>query len=156
MRIIQPFAQQCLTYPFLSQLKDTALQYAMDWGHDRSWCNAAALYGQEVLGWPRAWINGSDPSVSYPPPSCMLITSPATMAHHLNHHTMKIIRGRLKAVRRNAFIVVQRYIDHFPTWVSLDLVNATSPFNVSNAERYPQVRRLDEQCMRRVAADPLK
>jgi hypothetical protein len=121
-----------------------AVQYAMDWGHDRSWCNAATLYAQEVLRWPRTGYNNSVG------PACALITTPSTLAHHLNHHTMKIIRGRLKTVRRNAFIVVQRYIDLFPTWVNLDLVNATSPFNESNFERYPKVRQLDQQCLHRV------
>lgn len=118
------------------------MQYAMDWGHDRSWCNAAALYAQEVLRWPLIGFNHTVP------PPCALITSTETIAHHLNHHTMQIVRGRLKTVRKHAFIVVQRYIDLFPTWVGLDLVNATSPFNETNTERYQQVRQLDGQCLR--------
>lgn len=28
------------------------IQHGVDWGHDRSWCNAAKAYGEHVLHWP--------------------------------------------------------------------------------------------------------
>ena len=124
----------------LSQTKDTALQYAMDWGHDRSWCNAAQMYAREVLHWPLSGVNGT---VASP---CALITSRNTAVHHLNHHTMKIIRGRINMVRKNAFIVVQKYVDLFPTWVGMDMLNPYNPFNPANAAKYHQVKALNATC----------
>lgn len=125
----------------LSQTKDIALQYAMDWGHDRSWCNAANMYAREVLHWPLTGFNHTVPS------PCALITSRNTAVHHLNHHTMKIIRGRINMVRKNAFIVVQKYVDYFPTWVGMDMLNPNNPFNPENAEKFRQVRALNETCV---------
>lgn len=129
----------------LSQTKELAVQYAMDWGHDRSWCNAAAMYAHEVLRWPRSGFNDSVPT------PCALITSNQTMAHHLNHHTMKIVQGRLKTVRKHAFIVVQRYVDLFPTWVGMDLIVPYNPLNEMNAGKYFQISALDPTC---VSANP--
>jgi hypothetical protein len=125
-------------------VKELALQYGMDWGHDRSWCNAAAHYAEVVLGWPRTGFNNT---VAAP---CALLTSRSTIAHHLNHHTMKIIQGRLKLLRRAAFIVVQKYVDRFPTWVGMDLIDPYNPLNATNAEKYHQVRRLDDTCTAKV------
>jgi len=121
----------------LSQTKDIALQYAMDWGHDRSWCNAANMYAREVLHWPVVGVNGT---VATP---CALITTPGTAVHHLNHQTMHFIRTRIKIVRRHIFIVVQRYIDLFPTWVGIDMLNPYNPLNPANADKYHQVKKLN-------------
>lgn len=122
----------------LSQTHDIALQYAMDWGHDRSWCNAANMYAREVLHWPVVGINGT---VTSP---CALITRRDTAVHHLNHQTMHFIRTRIKIVRRHIFIVVQRYIDLFPTWVGIDMLTPYSPFNPDNSKKYQKVKTLDE------------
>jgi len=73
---------------------------------------------------------------------CALITAPGTAVHHLNHQTMSAIRARTKIVRRNIFIVVQRYVDLFPTWVGMDMLNPYNPLNPANAEKYHQVRAL--------------
>ena len=121
----------------LSQTRDVALQYAIDWGHDRSWCNAANMYARDVLHWPVIGPNGT---VATP---CALITAPNTAVHHLNYETMQFIRSRLKIVRRHLFIVIQRYIDLFPTWVGVDMMGPYNPLSAKNAEKYQQVRKLD-------------
>jgi hypothetical protein len=33
----------------LSQTKQWFMEYGIDWGHDRSWCNAAQMYVPDVL-----------------------------------------------------------------------------------------------------------
>ncbi len=122
----------------LSQTKEIAMQYAMDWGHDRSWCNAANMYARDVLHWPVIGPNGT---VATP---CALITAPNTSVHHLNHQTMSAIRGRNKIVRRNIFVVVQRYVDLYPTWVGMDMLHPYNPLSPENAKKYHQVRELNE------------
>lgn len=115
--------------------KQYSLQYGIDWGHDRSWCNAANMYVREVLRWN---------TTSAP---CMLVTQRGTAVHHLNKMTMKIIRGNANIFRKHAFLVVQKYVDLFPTWVGMDMLEPNNPLDPANKNKYHQVRRIDQQCL---------
>jgi hypothetical protein len=64
--------------------------------------------------------------------------------HHLNLKSMGMVHGNGKLLRRHAFIVVQRYVDLFPTWVGIDLFTPYNPLNVSN--NYKQIRSIDPKC----------
>jgi hypothetical protein len=119
----------------LSRTKTFSLAYGIDWGHDRSWCNAAKMYAREVLEWS---------STSQP---CALITSHGTTVHHLNKMTMQIIRGNVNVFRRHAFLVVQKYVDLFPTWVGMDMLEPNNPFSETNAKKFRQVINLNQTCL---------
>lgn len=119
----------------LSRTKTFSLAYGIDWGHDRSWCNAAKMYAREVLGWT---------STSQP---CALITSHGTSVHHLNKMTMQIIRGNVNIFRKHAFLVVQKYVDLFPTWVGMDMLEPNNPLSVTNANNFRQVINLNQTCL---------
>eukprot|EP01034_Spumella_vulgaris_P021585 gene21585-27623_t len=119
----------------LSLTYDYALHYGVDWGHDRSWCNAARLYATEVLGY-------SD--TEYTPCAVLVKTTPV---HHLNGHTMKGKKENREQFHRNAVVVVQRYIDLFPTWVVTDLVSV-NPLDAHNEHVYKRATTpLSEACV---------
>ena len=112
-----------------------ALEYGVDWGHDRSWCNAAAMYSVEVLGWaPGGAV-------------CAIITG--TSIHHLNTHAMVGKKTNKVYFRSQGNRVVQRYIDRYPTWVLLDILAQPSPLDAVYGHRYKKVETLDAQCVQR-------
>jgi hypothetical protein len=120
----------------LSLTYDLALYYGVDWGHDRSWCNAARLYATELLGYS---------TTEYSPCALLVKTSPV---HHLNGHTMKGKKENRELFHRNAVIVVQRYIDLYPTWVVTDLLS-TNPLDERNQAKYRRaVGPLNEECVK--------
>lgn len=119
----------------LSQTKQYSLEYGIDWGHDRSWCNAAIMYTRDVLHWPA----GASP--------CALVTSRGTAIHHLNKMTMKIIRGNAAVFRKHAFLVVQKYVDLFPTWVGMDMLDPNNPLDPKNKDKFKQIRSLNASCL---------
>jgi len=121
----------------LSRTKTFSLAYGIDWGHDRSWCNAAKMYSREVLGWHSS--SNSQP--------CALITGYGTSVHHLNKMTMQIIRGNVNIFRKHAFLVVQKYVDLFPTWVGMDMLEPNNPLSVANADKFRQVTNLNQTCL---------
>mmetsp|Transcript_7988 Transcript_7988/g.13276 ORF Transcript_7988/g.13276 Transcript_7988/m.13276 type:complete len:386 (+) Transcript_7988:142-1299(+) len=121
----------------LSQTKEFSLKYGIDWGHDRSWCNAAKMYARDVLHWP---VVSNESGIRETAPPCALVTQRGTGVHHLNKMTMKIIRGNAAVFRKHAFIVVQKYVDLFPTWVGMDMLNPNNPLDPANAKKFKQVR----------------
>lgn len=132
----------------LVHTKRYSLHYGIDWGHDRSWCNAAKLYVREVLNWPTA-PNSTNNNVKlndYPAP-CALVTSPDTYVHHLNKQTMKIIRGNPNVFRKHAFMVVQKYVDLYPTWVGMDMLDVNNPLDSRNDNKFKQVTQLNSSCI---------
>jgi len=74
----------------LSQTKQWSMEYGIDWGHDRSWCNAAHMYARFVLHWPIV-SNGTQGQAPRTDPPCALITQQGTGVHHLDGKTMSII-----------------------------------------------------------------
>ena len=122
------FVRRVLVYT-----KEQALRLGADCGHDRSWCNAARMYSQHVLGWPTE-LNRTAP--------CALITG-ATPVHHLNMRSMatkKANRGKFRAMGHAG---VQNYINYFPTWVILEVKNSPNPLGKKHSHRYLKVRNLD-------------
>jgi hypothetical protein len=61
--------------------------------------------------------------------------------------TMQIIRGNVNVFRRHAFLVVQKYVDLFPTWVGMDMLEPNNPFSETNAKKFRQVINLNQTCL---------
>lgn len=120
----------------LSFTRETALQHGVDWGHDRSWCNAAAMYSRAVLQYP----NDSVPCAVFP-------TAPPV--HHLNLKSMASKRENRSRFHANGVKVVQLYIDLFPTWVITDLLAPNNPLDPRNKHKFPRATELDQQCLAR-------
>lgn len=118
----------------LSHTRMYGLEYGVDWGHDRSWCNAAYMYGREVLKWP----GGSVP--------CALITQHAV--HHMNTHSMKNKRKNRENFLISGGKIVQKYIDLYPTWVLLDILAMPNPLHSKYGEGFKKSKVLNETCTR--------
>jgi len=131
----------------LSQTKQWSMEYGIDWGHDRSWCNAAQMYARDVLHWPIV-RNATEGQVPQTAPPCALITQQGTGVHHLNGKTMRIIRGNVAIFRKHAFMVVQKYVLLFPTWVGMDMLEPNNPLSEANKHKFEQVRALNGTCAR--------
>jgi hypothetical protein len=118
----------------LSLTRDTALIHGVDWGHDRSWCNAARMYGKYVLNYPE----GYTPCAVFPH---------ATPIHHLNYRSMENKRNNRTFFEQNGYAVVQRYIDYFPTWVVLDVLGVNNPLDFRNLGIHTTVFSLSAECV---------
>jgi hypothetical protein len=118
----------------LSLTRDTALIHGVDWGHDRSWCNAARMYGKYVLNYPDSYT----PCAVFPH---------ATPIHHLNYRSMENKRNNRTFFEQNGYAVVQRYIDYFPTWVVLDVLGVNNPLDFRNLGIHTTVFSLNSECV---------
>ena len=118
----------------LSLTKPTALYHGVDWGHDRSWCNAARMYAEQVL-------NYSAPAVA-----CAVLVK-GTSVHHLNKRSLSSKRQHRTLFHANGVAVVQRYIDLFPTWVATDVLAPNNPLDRRNFKRFPKITALNETCL---------
>lgn len=118
----------------LALTRDTALVNGVDWGHDRSWCHAARMYGRYVLNYPE----DSTPCAVLPR---------ATSIHHLNYRSMGNKRENRTAFEQRGNTVVQRYIDLFPTWVVLDVLGANNPLDFRNSGLHRKVFQLNATCV---------
>lgn len=114
---------------------DTALYRGVDWGHDRSWCNAAAMYARLVLN------RTAESSVV-----CAVLPR-GTPIHHYNHKSMATKRDNRALFHANGVQVVQHYINLFPTWVITDVLAPNNPLDHRNFHKYPRVSQLDQQCV---------
>eukprot|EP01039_Chlorochromonas_danica_P008108 gene8108-8947_t len=101
-----------------------ALQYGADWGHDRSWCKAAKTYAHFVLSWPAESV------------VCALITK-VPPVYHLNMRSMHNKRYHRELFRANAAIVLQKYVEFFPSWVSIEVIRPNNPLDGRNRNLYP-------------------
>jgi hypothetical protein len=117
----------------LSHTLKFALEYGVDWGHDRSWCNAAAMYSVEVLHWSPSDV------------SCAIVT--VTSIHHLNTHSMVGKRVNRPLFKSSGNRVVQKYIDRFPTWVLVDILEKPSPVHPVYGKRYQKIESLNGTCL---------
>jgi hypothetical protein len=118
----------------LSLTRDTALIHGVDWGHDRSWCNAARMYGKYVLNYPDSYT----PCAVFPH---------ATPIHHLNFRSMENKRNNRTFFEQNGYAVVQRYIDYFPTWVVLDVLGVNNPLDFRNLGVHTTLFSLNAECV---------
>ena len=118
----------------LSLTKETALAYGVDWGHDRSWCNAARLYNTYVLNYPNTSI------------PCAVL--PKTYIHHLNLKSMDSKRENRKLFQINGQKVVQHYVNLFPTWVEMDVLKPNNPLDIKrNGLKFPRILELNPKCV---------
>lgn len=101
----------------LSFVYDKARLYGADWGHDRTWCNAAKLFISQVLKLPNDSV------------ACSIMTSPIYSVLHLDTRSMKSKRTNRRVFRVLAREVLRTYIELFPTWTKYDLLsyNPLSP-----------------------------
>lgn len=104
--------------------KPYALMYGADWGHDRSWCNAAKMYAQHVLQLP------AHPAV------CALMTG-APPVFHLNLRSMQNKRNHRELFRSNAAQVVKQYSVLFPTWATGEVIRPNNPLDRRMRPRFP-------------------
>lgn len=107
-----------------------ALIYQADWGHDRTWCKAARMYGREVLGW-RGYQH-----------SCILLVG-SNPVYHLNANSISTKHKDPNTFRKAGMIVVRKYTSLFPSWVERDVVSGTDPLNPKNKKRYPKIKTLN-------------
>ena len=119
----------------LSQTRDLALEKGVDWGHDRSWCNAAKMYSVHVL---HHRANAST--------HCAVLPR-GTPIHHLDFKSMGTKRDNRAQFHANGVQVVQRYIDLFPTWVITDVLAPNNPLDSRNFHRYPKAHALNRRCV---------
>ncbi|RYG99360.1 hypothetical protein EON65_50350 [archaeon] len=105
-----------------------SIQYGADWGHDRTWCRAARAYSLYVLNIP--------PSPSHV--VCALLTK-ASPVFHLNLRNMRNKRLYRDVFRSNANQVLNKYIQFFPNWVSIEAIRPNNPLDISNRHLYPFV-----------------
>jgi hypothetical protein len=110
-----------------------ALEYGVDWGHDRSWCNAAAMYAVHVLKWSPSHV------------TCAIIT--VTQIHHLNTHAMVGKRINRPLFRSLGNKVVQKYIDRYPTWVLVDILERPNPIHPVYGKKFKKIDSLNETCI---------
>jgi hypothetical protein len=122
----------------LTLTKDIATERGVDWGHDRSWCNAAKMYATQVLGHHAH----KDLVV------CALFPH-APPIHHLNLRSMKSKRDNREAFHANGVRVVQHYINLFPTWVETDILAPNNPLDSKNGHKYPKMHSLNRRCLRK-------
>ena len=115
----------------LIKTRQISLLGGVDWGTDRSWCNAASSYAQIVLGKPKSFV------------PCGLII--AASIHHLNTKSMSFKKTNNDGFRLQGFYVVQYYIDTYPTWVLLDTFVKTNPLDKRN--KYPWFETLNSSCV---------
>jgi hypothetical protein len=104
------------------------LQNGVDWGHDRTWCNAARMYASEVLRWAGEQLFQA----------CALLPG-APPVHHLNTRSMLSKRTQRERYRLGGRAVVQEYINLFPTWVLLDISRGPDPINKSEYKKVWQI-----------------
>jgi len=119
----------------LVHTKPYAIALGVDWGHDRSWCNAARMYGRVVLRWE-----------GYNSPCVLLVGSKPV--HHLNTKSISTKRVNPDQFRANGNEIVERYSQLFPSWCLLDILTKTDPLARRNKQRYRQVHSLNETCVR--------
>lgn len=93
--------------------RDVVRSNGVDWGHDRTWCNAAQMYAQHVLHYPSS---SPGPDASRPYLGACAVLPGADPVHHLNFRSMRSKRTQRQRYRKGGRLVVQRYIDLFPTW----------------------------------------
>lgn len=118
----------------LVQTYNIALHHGVDWGHDRSWCNAAAMYAKYVLNYPEDYVH------------CAIFPQ-ATPVHHYNHKSMSTKRDNRALFHANGVKVVQQYIDLFPTWVVVDVLVPNNPLDYRNYAMFRRVSSLNTTCL---------
>ena len=115
-----------------------ALHHGVDWGHDRSWCNAAAMYAKYVLNYPDDYVH------------CAIFPQ-ATPVHHYNHKSMSTKRDNRALFHANGVKVVQQYINLFPTWVEVDVLAPNNPLDYRNYAMFRRISYLNDTCVTRLA-----
>lgn len=100
----------------LKPLKTISAIYGADWGHDRTWCNAAKLYSTYIL-------QKNETNVV-----CAVFPH-ATSVHHLNTRSFNMKKKDNRRFRENAKHVVQEYINLYPTLVITDIYPFCNPFD---------------------------
>jgi hypothetical protein len=118
----------------LSLTKKYAMHYGVDWGHDRSWCNAAKMYSIHVLNWSESATV-----------CAVLIKAPKI--HHLNTRAMSFKKRNATHFRLSGNKVVQKYIDLFPTWVQTDLKRKPNPLDKTYGKNYQKIKDLNSTCV---------
>lgn len=117
-----------------SMTKQDSLNAGVDWGGDRSWCNAAKMYAREVLKHPKEFVQ------------CSLLIA-TTPVHHLNTKAIAGKRTNRKEFLRKGFQMVDRYVNLFPTWTILDISRAPNPLDSYHGRRYVKSKQINSTCL---------
>jgi hypothetical protein len=122
------FVKRCL-----SLTKQDAINAGVDWGGDRSWCNAAKMYGREVLKQRKEYVH------------CALLVG-GSPVHHLNTKAIATKRTNRKDFLKNGFDMVDKYVTLFPTWTILDITRSPNPLDTMHGRKYVKSKRVDANC----------
>ena len=122
------FVKRCL-----SLTKQDAINAGVDWGGDRSWCNAAKMYGREVLKQRKEYVH------------CALLVG-SSPVHHLNTKAIATKRTNRKDFLKNGFDMVDKYVALFPTWTILDILRSPNPLDRLHGRKYSKSKILDANC----------
>lgn len=122
------FVKRCL-----SMTKQDAISAGVDWGGDRSWCNAAKMYGRDVLKQRKDYVH------------CALLVG-GTPVHHLNTKAIATKRTNRKQFLKDGFAMVDKYINLFPTWTIVDIIRSPNPLDKLHGRKYYKSKKLDDSC----------
>jgi hypothetical protein len=122
------FVKRCL-----SMTKQDAIDAGVDWGGDRSWCNAAKMYGRDVLKQKREYVH------------CALLVG-GTPVHHMNTKAIASKRTNKKEFLKQGFMMVDKYVNLFPTWTILDITRSPNPLDRLHGRKYVKSKKLDANC----------
>ena len=122
------FVKRCL-----SLTKQDAINAGVDWGGDRSWCNAAKMYGRDVLKQRKEYVH------------CAFLVG-GSPVHHLNTKAIATKRTNRKEFLKNGFEMVDKYVTLFPTWTILDITRSPNPLDRLHGLKYVKSKQIDANC----------
>jgi hypothetical protein len=123
------FVKRCL-----SMTKQYAIDAGVDWGTDRSWCNAAKMYAREVLQLPKEYVH------------CGLLVA-ATPVHHLNTKAIATKRTNRREFLKKGFQMVDKYVNLFPTWTIIDITRSPNPLDRYHGRKHPKSKKINATCV---------
>ena len=123
------FVRRCL-----SMTKQDAINAGVDWGGDRTWCNAAKMYAREVLNLPSKYVY------------CALLVG-GTPVHHLNTKAIATKRTNRKEFLKKGFQMVDIYVKLFPTWTILDITRSVNPLDRFHGRKFPKMKGINSTCV---------
>lgn len=123
------FVKRCL---YLT--KQYAIDAGVDWGGDRTWCNAAKMYAHEVLQLPKEYVH------------CSLLIA-ATPVHHLNTKAIATKRTNRREFQRKGFQMVDKYVNLFPTWTIIDITRGPNPLDRYHGRKHAKSKNINATCV---------
>jgi hypothetical protein len=67
--------------------------------------------------------------------------------HHANTKSNTFKKDFPDKFRMNGHLIIQKYINLFPTWVEIDIMEATNPLSVIYGDHYKKIKQLNQTCV---------